>query len=110
MRRGQCKRVAIMAHLAAAYTVGLAAFAVVNKAEAAKGGLSRPPTTGKAKPNPSPVVRDHRGEPKVLPAPPRGYYCRGHACSPPWNRLPKARVRDHRGPRVGVKEDPAQKW
>ena len=88
MHRGQSKGVAL---LAAACTVGLAAFAVVTEAEAAKGGASKLPTAGKAKANPSQVVRDHRGAGKVLSPPPRcAYYHPQPGCiNRPWRGFPK---------------------
>jgi hypothetical protein len=118
MQRGQGKIAVTVA--AAAFTLGLAAFTVSDQAEARKGftgaasgtytvsptgrgGVSTLPATGKAKANPSPIVRDHRGEPERWGR----RWCHGSRFCP----HPGA-VRDHRRPRPRVvpKEDPPQKW
>jgi hypothetical protein len=114
--------------LVAVAFAGMAVFAVIDQAEAGKGfmgtafrtykmnpivrgGVSKPPTTGTAKANPSRIVREH-GEEKVF-APgsaPGGQRSCHHGCT---------NVRDHRShprhpvsarPRVVPKEDPPQKW
>jgi hypothetical protein len=66
--------------------------ATLNAAEAAKGGSVKTATTGTAMPTPSPVVRDHRGQPQTLPAP--AVKCTRGRCYP--TKTDPTRVRDHR--------------
>jgi hypothetical protein len=106
-------------------------FAVIDQAEAgkgitasgsrtysvspiARGGVSKPPTTGAAKVNPPRIVREHGAE--KVGAPPRPGYCRYP--HPGCYNAASAKVRDHRShprrpasahPRVVPKEDPPQK-
>ena len=77
--------------LAASCAAGMMIFATLNEAEAAKGGNVRAPTTGTAQPTPSPVVRDHRGQPQVLPP---GYRCKRGRCGQ--TKHDETRIRDHR--------------
>jgi len=93
LTRGRLRKAAINAVMAAACGAGLMVCATLNAAEAAKGGNFRAATTGTATPTPSPVVRDHRGQPKAVP-PSRNnnWVCKRGQC----HRVSDERVRDHR--------------
>jgi hypothetical protein len=91
LTKGRPRKTTINAVLAAC-AAGLMTCVALNGAEAAKGGYVRAPTTGTAKPGPSPVVSDHRGQQQTLP-PPR-LICKRGRCHPTYTD--QARTRDHR--------------
>jgi hypothetical protein len=80
----------ILTAVAVASFASIALLAPIHQAIAAKGGNARAATTGTAAPTPSPVARDHRGQPQTLPAQP-------YKCARQWCGHPGATVRDHRG-------------
>jgi hypothetical protein len=97
LTKGRLRKTIINAALAAACAAVLVACAALNGAEAAKGGGSFSAGTWRAAaPSPSPVVRDHRGEPQTLPP---ARICRNpRTCRQGWhsNNDQRQHVRDHR--------------
>lgn len=101
---GRSRKPVVKTLLAAACGMGLMLSTTVDHAEAAKGGSVKGQTTGTSKANPSPVVRDHRGEGTVRP-PPRPPCYKPGGCSRPWGwgygKKPGTVVRDHRDKKKG---------
>jgi hypothetical protein len=92
LAKGRLRKTTINALLAASIA-GLTACAALNGAEAAKGGGSFSAGTWRAAtPSPSPVVRDHRGQPQTGPAPASN--CKRGRCYPTYTD--QSRIHDHR--------------
>jgi hypothetical protein len=86
--------------LATACTLALL-LAAADFAAAGQGAGIKATTTGTAKVDPLPVVRDHRGDARQLREPSRNCY-RTHthlpdgSCVSTWSQIPGATIRDHR--------------